>query len=89
MQKVLGHMRKAIQEFDLIQDGDRIAVGISGGKDSLVLLNGLALLRRFIGIEYELVAITLDPRFNGQEGDYSSVQELCDKLGVEYRRNNF
>lgn len=85
MQKVLGHMRKAIQEFDLIQDGDRIAVGISGGKDSLVLLNGLALLRRFIGIEYELVAITLDPRFNGQEGDYSSVQELCDKLGVEYR----
>ena len=85
MQKVLGHMRKAIQEFDLIQDGDRIAVGISGGKDSLVLLNGLALLRRFIGIEYELVAITLDPRFNVQEGDYSSVQELCDKLGVEYR----
>lgn len=85
MQKVLGHMRKAIQEFDLIQDGDRIAVGISGGKDSLVLLNGLALLRRFIGIEYKLVAITLDPRFNGQEGDYSSVQELCDKLGVEYR----
>ena len=85
MQKVLGHMRKAIQEFDLIQDGDRIAVGISGGKDSLVLLNGLALLRRFIGIEYELVAITLDPRFNGQEGDYSSVQELCDMLGVEYR----
>lgn len=85
MQKVLGHMRKAIQEFDLIQDGDRIAVGISGGKDSLVLLNGLALLRRFIGIEYELVAITLDPRFNGQEGDYSSVQELCDMLGVDYR----
>lgn len=85
MQKVLGHMRKAIQEFDLIQDGDRIAVGISGGKDSLVLLNGLALLRRFIGIEYELMAITLDPRFNGQEGDYSSVQELCDMLGVEYR----
>lgn len=85
MQKVLGHMRKAIQEFDLIQDGDRISVGISGGKDSLVLLNGLALLRRFIGIEYELVAITLDPRFNGQEGDYSSVQELCDMLGVEYR----
>lgn len=85
MQKVLGHMRKAIQEFDLIQDGDKIAVGISGGKDSLVLLNGLALLRRFIGIEYEIVAITLDPRFNGQEGDYSSVQKLCDNLGIEYR----
>ena len=49
MQKILGYMRKAIQEFDLIQDGDRIAVGVSGGKDSLVLLQGLAMLRRFIG----------------------------------------
>ena len=54
MQKILGYMRKAIQEFDLISDGDSIAVGISGGKDSLVLLNGLALLRRFIGIDYRL-----------------------------------
>ena len=65
MQKILGYMRKAIQEFDLIQDGDRIAVGVSGGKDSLALLLGLIQLRRFIGIDYELVAITLDPMFGG------------------------
>ena len=71
MQKILGYMRKAIQEFDLIQDGDRIAVGVSGGKDSLVLLPGLAMLRRFIGIDYELVAITLDPQFGGEPGDVS------------------
>ena len=85
MQKILGYMRKAIYEYDLIQDGDRIAVGISGGKDSLVLLQGLVLLRRFIGIDYEVVGITLDPRFNGVDGDYSSVAEMCRNLGVEYR----
>lgn len=84
MQKILGYMRKAVQEFDLIQNGDRIAVGVSGGKDSLVLLYGLCLLRRFIGIDYEVVAITLDPGFNGEQTDYSSVQTLCDELGIPY-----
>lgn len=84
MQKILGYMRKAIQEFDLIHDGDRICVGVSGGKDSLVLLNGLILLRRFIGIDYEIVGVTLDPCFDGERGDYSSVAELCAKHEVEY-----
>lgn len=77
-------MRKAIQEFDLIQDGDRIAVGVSGGKDSLVLLQGLAMLRRFIGIDYELVAITLDPQFGGEPGDFSEIAAMCKDLGVPY-----
>lgn len=84
MQKILGYMRKAIQEFDLISDGDSIAVGISGGKDSLVLLNGLALLRRFIGIDYRLVGITLDPQFKGTPGDFSSVAGLCSGLDIKY-----
>lgn len=77
-------MRKAIQEFDLIQDGDKIAVGVSGGKDSLVLLEGLVRLKRFIGIDYEVTAITLDPRFGGMDGDYSSVEEMCQRLGVDF-----
>lgn len=85
MQKMLGYMRKAIQEFDMIQDGDKIAVGVSGGKDSLVLLKGLIELRRFIGIDYDVVAITLDPRFGGVEGDYSSVAQMCSEAEVEYR----
>lgn len=84
MQKILGYMRKAIQEFDLIQDGDKIAVGVSGGKDSLVLLKGLVMLKRFIGIDYEVIAITLDPGFNGEWGNYDSVQKLCDELGIQY-----
>ncbi len=84
MQRMLGYMRKAIQEFDLIQDGDTVAVGVSGGKDSLVLLKGLHLLRRFIGINYDIVAITLDPGFNGVYGDYSPVQEMCDEMGIKY-----
>lgn len=84
MQKILGYMRKAIQEFDLIHNGDRICVGISGGKDSLVLLNGLILLRRFIGIDYEIIGVTLDPGFGGIRGDYSSVEELCSSHGIEY-----
>lgn len=77
-------MRKAIQEFDLIQDGDRIAVGVSGGKDSVALLVGLHMLRRFIGIEYELVAITLDPQFGGVPCDYSKMEELCHSLDIPY-----
>lgn len=84
MQRVLGYMRKAIQEFDLIQDGDRIAVGVSGGKDSVALLVGLARLRRFIGIDYSLTAITLDPQFHGAPGDYSAIGKICEELEIPY-----
>ncbi len=84
MQKILGYMRKAIQEFDLLQDGDRVAVGVSGGKDSLVLLKGLVMLKRFIGIDYDVVAITLDPGFNGEWGNYDLVQRMCDEMGIQY-----
>lgn len=83
MQKMLGYMRKAIQEFDLISDGDVIAVGVSGGKDSLVLLNGLVMLRRFIGIDYNIVSITLDPQFDGVPGNYAAIEEMCRNLDVE------
>ena len=84
MQKILGYIRRACQEFDLIEDGDRIAVGVSGGKDSLVLLAGLAKMRRFYEKKYEVTAITLDPRFGGAETDYSPVERLCTELDVEF-----
>ncbi|MEG1027588.1 MAG: tRNA 2-thiocytidine biosynthesis TtcA family protein [Oscillospiraceae bacterium] len=84
MQRVLGYMRKAIQEFDLIQDGDRIGVGVSGGKDSVALLMGLKMLQRFIGIDYKIVGITLDPVFEGIETDYSDIEKLCKENNIEY-----
>ena len=84
MQRIMGYMRKAIQEYKMIENGDRIAVGISGGKDSLALAAGLAGLRRFIGIDFTLVGITLDPGWNGQYTDYTPLQQLCEKWGMEY-----
>ena len=84
MQRILGYIRRAVTEFDLIENGDKIAVGVSGGKDSMVLLLGLHLLRRFIGIEYELVAITLDPYFNNTATDYSKIAKFCESYGIDY-----
>lgn len=84
MQKILGYLRRAVQEFDLIENGDVIAVGISGGKDSLVLLKALRDFQRFGLLDYQLVGITLDPMFGGIPTDYSPVAAFCEELGVPY-----
>ena len=84
MQEILGFTRRAVQEYDMIQPGDRIAVGVSGGKDSVVLLAALAQLRRFLGIDYEVVAITADLQVNNKPADFSPIQRLCDELDVEF-----
>jgi tRNA(Ile)-lysidine synthase TilS/MesJ len=84
MQKILGKMRKAIHQYDLISEGDKIAVGISGGKDSLILLKGLALLRKFIGINFDIIGITLDPLFNNAPLPVEGIKALCEELNVEY-----
>ncbi len=84
MQILMSRMRAAMERYDMIAPGDRVAVGVSGGKDSLALLKGLAELRRFYPAPFEVVALTADPGFFGKEADYSAVQELCDSLGVEY-----
>ena len=85
MQKIYGYLRRACQEFDMISDGDRIAVGVSGGKDSIVLLAGLCGLRGFYGKNFEVCAVTLDPGFGGKQTDYSAVERLCKELSVEFR----
>ena len=82
MQRVLSTLRRAVDEYKLIEDGDRIAVGISGGKDSLVLLKALAIYSKFSPQKFELVAITID-MFAGKS-DFSEIKALCEELGVEY-----
>lgn len=84
MQEIMGYIRRAVEEYRMIEDGDTVAVGVSGGKDSVALLVGLAGVRRFIGIDFTLKAVTLDNCFNGEEGDFSPIADLCGSLGVEY-----
>lgn len=82
LQQVLSHVRKAVDDYQMIQDGDRIAVGISGGKDSLTLLYALNDLKRFYPHRFEICAVTVDLGFDNLNLD--RIQELCNNLGVEY-----
>jgi len=83
MKRLASFVRRAVDDYNMIDDGDRIAVGVSGGKDSLVLLLTLAHLRRFYPKKFEIVAISVDLGFEG--ADYSEIRELCRRIKVEYR----
>lgn len=80
-QKLLGKTRKAINDFNLIEDGDKIAVGLSGGKDSLTLLHLLKNYQKFSPEKFELVAITVNP---GTGIDFSSLNKLCKDINIPF-----
>lgn len=82
LQRVLSLVRKACDDYNMIQENDRIAVGISGGKDSLTLLTALSHLRRFYPNKFELFAITVDLGFNNM--NLEKVSKLCADLDVPY-----
>ena len=82
MKKVLGCIRRACEDFHLIEDGDIVDVGVSGGKDSLLLLYALSLYRKFAPQRFELKGLTLTMGL--EPFDTSKVAALCKKLGVEY-----
>ena len=82
MKKLLSYVRRACDDYGMIEDGDRIAVGISAGKDSLTLLCALAAMRRFYPKKYELVAITVGMGFEGM--DFSPIRAFCESLDVDY-----
>ena len=82
IQKLMSQMRRCCEDYDMIHDGDRIAVGLSGGKDSLVMLAGLAEMRRFYPKAYTLEAITVSLGIEGV--DYGALQAYCSRLGVRH-----
>ncbi len=81
LQKLLSLVRKCDEDFSLIKDGAKVAVGLSGGKDSLALLYALAAYRRFCPRRYSLAAITIDMGLNA---DFSPLEALCEKLEVPF-----
>ena len=80
LQRLLSYTRKAVDEYGMIQEGDHIAVGISGGKDSLTLLYALHALKRFYPKKFELSAVTVDLGF--EDFDLSPVRALCEKMNI-------
>lgn len=82
LQQLYSHTRKALDDYQLIEAGDKIAVGISGGKDSLTLLYALSGLRRFYPKPFELEAVTVDLGYEGFH--LEAIQKLCDELEVPY-----
>lgn len=83
LQNILSVLRRACADLHLIEDGDRIAVGVSGGKDSLVLLQALAAFRKFSPERFELFAVTVDM---GLGADYTPVADFCRDIEVPYVR---
>ena len=82
LQQLLSLTRKAVDEYQMIETGDRIAVGISGGKDSLTMLYALHGLRRFYPHSFELHAVTVDLGY--EKSDFSRIRDLCESLEIPY-----
>ena len=83
IKRILSYTRRAVDDYNMIEEGDKIAVGVSAGKDSLTLLCALAELKRFYPKKFELIAVTVDMGFSTPM-DFSPIQALCDQLGVPY-----
>lgn len=82
MQKILGYMRRAIDDYNMIENGDKIAVAISGGKDSISMLMGLKNLQRFYPKKFDIIAVTINPGFEFFNTKF--IQDLCTKLNIPF-----
>ncbi len=82
MQHILSLVRRCVEDYDMIQAGETVAVGVSGGKDSVLTLAALAKLRDFYPKPFDVVAVTIDAGAPGM--DFSPIRELCGRLGVAY-----
>ena len=82
MQKILGYMRKAIDEFNMIEEKDKIAVAVSGGKDSFTMLLGLKNLQRFYPKKFDIIAVTVNPGF--EFFDSKLIEDFCRNIDVPF-----
>jgi len=80
MQRILSYLRKTIENYKMIEDGDKIATCLSGGKDSFALLMGLKALQRFYPKHFDLIAISINPGFDFFDSNF--LKHKCDELGV-------
>lgn len=80
MQRILSHMRKAIEEYNMIEENDKIAICLSGGKDSITMLHAFKALQRFYPKKFDIIAISIDPGFEFFDTDF--LQNMCDKLEI-------
>lgn len=82
-QQLLSYLRRAVNDYEMIEDGDKIAVGVSGGKDSIALLTLMHAFQRFSDKKFDLMGITVDMGFAPDA--YLPVQKYCDEMQIEYR----
>ena len=82
MKKLLSYIRRAVDDYNMIEDGDKIAVGVSGGKDSVALMLALNSLKRFYPKKFDLVAITVSMGF--ENTDFSPISRLAEKEDINY-----
>ena len=80
MQKILSHMRKAIEEYNMIEENDKIAICLSGGKDSITMLHAFKNLQRFYPKKFEIIAISINPGFDFFDTNF--LQRICDNLEI-------
>lgn len=82
MQKILGYMRRAIEDYNMIDEGDKIAVGLSGGKDSISMLMGFKALQRFYPKKFYIIAVSINPGFEFFDSDL--LRKSCEDIGVPF-----
>ena len=82
MQRILSYLRRTIDNYNMIEEGDKIAVGLSGGKDSFTLLMGLKALQRFYPKKFDIIAISVNPGFEFFNSEF--LKTKCEEIGVEY-----
>lgn len=86
MRKIIGNMRKALNDYDMIREGDTVAVGLSGGKDSLALVTALAMYRRYSPVTFELCAIRIDMGLRDTDSrEEEALNAYMSELGVTYK----